>query len=168
MKNEELESLGYDFEFGGGFFNSYIFQTDNEIIYEIKFKPTDYLFGGDSIFNSFTFELVIELKTTDKRPPLDRLIPTTIASIFEDFFNRNTYNIVVYLYESSDSRQDARRRKFDSWFDYFKERKYNKFEMVLSDSSGQLYYTTMVIRGDNPHRKQIATNFVEVMTDYNK
>ena len=40
--------------------------------------------------------------------------------------------------------------------------------MVLSDSSGQLYYTTMVIRGDNPHRKQIATNFVEVMTDYNK
>jgi len=160
--------LGYDFQYGGGVFNSYFFQTSNKIIYEVKFKPTDYLFGEGSIFNPLTFELVIELKTTEIRPTLDKLIPFTIASIFEDFFTQNAYNIVVYLYESSDSRQDARKRKFDSWYGYFKEQKYDKIEVMLSDPSGQLYFTTMILRRDNPNRKQILSNFVEVMADHNK
>jgi hypothetical protein len=168
MKNEEHQLLAYDFSFGGGENNSYFFETINNIFYQVKFKPTTYLFGEESIFAPLTYELVIELIDDTIKLPLDKLIPYTIASIFEDFFNKNAYNIVVYLYESSDSRQDARKRKFDSWFGYFKQRKYDRFEVMLSDLEGQLYFTTMIIRRDNPNRKQIATNFIEVMADHNK
>lgn len=168
MKQEEDVPLSYKYRFDGGKFNSYFFQTDNEIVYEVKFKPTDYLFGKDSVFSRMTFELVIELKTTNIKLPLDKLIPYTIASIFDNFFTQNDYNIVVYLYESSDSRQDARRRKFDTWFGYFKKHSYYKFELMFSDESGLQYFTSMIIKSDNPHRKQLVNNFAEVMTDNNK
>ncbi len=168
MKNEEHQLLAYDFSFGGGENNSYFFETTNNIFCQVKFKPTDYLFGEESIFAPLTYELVIELIDDSIKALLDKLIPFTIASIFEDFFTQNAYNIVVYLYESSDSRQDARKRKFDSWFGYFKEQKYDKIEVMLSDPSGQLYFTTMILRKDNPNRKQILSNFVEVMADHNK
>lgn len=35
--------MSYHFLDVGGKNNSYIFQTDNEIIYEVKFKKSDYL-----------------------------------------------------------------------------------------------------------------------------
>ena len=89
MKQQGDVPLAYNYRFGGEKFNSYFFQTDNSIIYKVKFKPTDYLFVDGSLFNPLTFELVIELKTMEVKPPLDKLIPYTIACIFEDFFNKN-------------------------------------------------------------------------------
>ncbi len=93
MHNEEHPSLHlnskvqYDFEFAGGIFNSYFFQTNNGIIYEVIFKPSDYVFEGDDLFknNTFEFSILVVENPTDKNPPLDKLIPTTIANIFNDF-----------------------------------------------------------------------------------
>lgn len=39
MKKEEHQSLGYDYDFVGGEFNTYIFETTQNVFYEIKFKP---------------------------------------------------------------------------------------------------------------------------------
>lgn len=39
--------MNYQFIFDGGTDNSYFFETNSGIIYQIKFKPTPYLFGND-------------------------------------------------------------------------------------------------------------------------
>ena len=73
MKKEEQPSLGYDFEFIGFENNSYIFETDSKITYEIQFKPTPYLFDKKYEFANLTFEFVISVvyNSTHGRPPLD-------------------------------------------------------------------------------------------------
>jgi len=86
MKNKEHQLLAYDFSFGGGENNSYFFETINNIFYQVKLKSTNYLFGEELMYAPLTYELVIELIDDSIKPPLDKLIPYTIASIFEDFF----------------------------------------------------------------------------------
>lgn len=45
MQKEELPSLPkYDFEFIGGKFKSYLFQTQSDIIYDVTYKPSKYIF----------------------------------------------------------------------------------------------------------------------------
>ena len=52
----------YDFLFVGGDDNSYIFLTDFSVVYEIKFKNSNYLLNIDiEEVNNLTFEFVIDI-----------------------------------------------------------------------------------------------------------
>ena len=42
MQKEGQKSSKYDFEFKGGKNNSYVFETNYDITYEVKFKPSSY------------------------------------------------------------------------------------------------------------------------------
>jgi hypothetical protein len=113
----------YKFSFIGGANNLYSFLTDHEITYEVKFKPCDYIFEGRTAFYVPTFELVIELANNDtgKKPPLDSRISITVATIFADFFQLNDGKVIIYICDSSDRRQEARRRNLINGLKYLKE-----------------------------------------------
>jgi len=167
MNSEAHQSLTqYDFEFAGGKFNSYIFQTTHHIVYEVTFKPSSYLFEPYYSFKDETFEfsiLVIENPTAGT-PPSDHLIPGTIASIFSNFFSENQ-RIVVYICETSDNKSAARSRKFSQWFNIYKGTAFVKIDMQMGqDTDGQTFFTSMILRLDNPQMGEIISAFQSLIT----
>jgi hypothetical protein len=74
--------------FIGGKENSYLFETAFGVIYEIKFKPSKYIFEAGFSYYDFTFEFVIKVLQNPiyESPPLDTKVSTTTAEIFIDFF----------------------------------------------------------------------------------
>ena len=160
----------YDFYFGGGINNSYYFSTDLEIEYDIKFKDTSYIFDGRLDFDIQAFELVIEIKgnPTSIKPPLDSKIPLTIATIFKDFCGKFNEKVIIYICDSSDVRQEARRRKFNQWVDLFKGDEFLKFDTAIKENLKVTYHSSLIIRDDNPYKMQIIEAFINLGKDQDK
>ncbi len=155
--------MSYTFSFIGGKNNSYIFETTNGIVYEIKFKPSPYLLPGN-VFSELIYEFVIEVAINGlgKNPPLDNKISITIAEIFREFFNASSKNVCIYICDSSDNRQDIRRKKFDQWFYKHQNDSFIKIDEILIDSNQNRYPVSMIILKRNPYIKQIISAFIEL------
>ncbi|MVM32744.1 hypothetical protein GO755_22070 [Spirosoma sp. HMF4905] len=106
----------YEFRFFGAEQNSYFFTTRQEIIYQIKFVPSAYLFIDyvEGHVNAFEMVIAVADKPGD-RIPSDPLTEHTIKAIFYNFF-RSLEHVIVYICDSSDGREKARFRKFTSWY----------------------------------------------------
>lgn len=123
----------YDFEYIKDIHHSYIFETSNEIIYQVKFKSTPYLFGNHPDLEQEVFELVIDVvHSLIARLPLDARIPATIAAICQDFFS-DKERILLYICETADARHLARVRKFDAWFREFNNASFLKIDVNFPD-----------------------------------
>lgn len=127
----------YLYEYSGGEDNSYIFVTDKEIVYEVMFRPSGYIFGVESPYFEDTFELIIGIleKPQPEKPSLDSRIPITIASIFKDFFHSRE-QLVVFVCDSSDKKEEARFRKFNRWFEYYRGVEFMKIDVLIPDDAG--------------------------------
>ena len=158
----------YDFDFIGGFNSTYVFVTKHSIVYEIKFKPSTYIFGYQAIESEFAYEFVIEVaeNLTSKNPVLDTAIPPTIASIFYDFFKLKE-TVVVYICDDSDGKAKVRNRKFSQWFEQYNRLIFLKFDFSLGTET-EYYLTTMITRFDNPKLSEIIKSLQNINNDYNK
>ncbi len=137
------------------------FQTNNGLIYEVVFKPSGYIFDESAPFynNVFEFAILVAENPSGKNPPLDKLIPNTIAGIFDDFFKKSE-RVVIYICETSDYRASARNRKFNQWFDWYKGTDFMKIDMQMGqDVNGQNYFASMIVRIDNPLIGEIVVAF---------
>ena len=150
--------------------NLYTFETSNQISYEVKFKSCDYIFEGRTDFYIPTYELVIQvtINETGRKPPLDSRIPITIAAIFKDFYLQYEQQVIIYICDSSDSRQEARRRKFDQWVEVFKGTEFVKFDTKIVDPAGPIYYNSIILRSNNPYRDQIIQSFIDLADEQQK
>jgi hypothetical protein len=77
--------VSYKFYFEGGKNNSYFFETKREVIYEVIFKPTPYLFELDTIEiieNTFEFSILLKYNPNSKLPSNDNKIGATVVAIF--------------------------------------------------------------------------------------
>ena len=92
--------MSYEFVLIGGLQNSYLFQTINLIVYEIKFIPTPYLFGENSPFspNVFEFSITVAENPANTNPAFDNRTPHTIAAIFTDLFLWAKRRVYHHLY----------------------------------------------------------------------
>ena len=154
----------YNFSFIGGTNNSYVFETSNGIVYEIKFKHSPYLLNENAEYSNLIYEFVIDvtINNSGKKPTLDVAVSETVASIFKDFFTKNTYNICIYICDSSDGRQEIRRRKFDDWFYKYQTDSFMKLDEVLVDSNQNRFPISMVILKENPYFKEIVIAFADI------
>lgn len=143
----------YEYLFAGGQENSFLFKTDNEIVYEVKFKDTSYLFSEN---------------LTEQKPPLDSRIPVTITAIFYDFIDRNNEQVVIYICDSSDDKQAIRHRKFTQWFESFKGNDFVKINAPITDNRTVVYYTSLIIHRHNPKRQEITEAFINLTDDQQK
>ena len=166
MQKEQLPK--YDFLFLGGINNTYIFETASQIAYEIKFKPSEYLFEEYEEFkyNIYEFSLLIAYNPYKKSPSLDKFIPQTVADIVQDFLKKEE-RIALYICDSSDSKEAARARKFGHWFSYMNNGSFVKYETIISDVSAN-YYISVILRGDHPYKIKILTAFDELTTSPQK
>ena len=104
--------MGYSFLFEGGNQNSYYFETQMGLIYEIRFKPTPYLFGNEmqSIANNvFEFGILMQFNPTLKFPSEDKKIGATVVAIFIDFYNRIGNAVSIYICDSSNGKEFIRK-----------------------------------------------------------
>ena len=168
MQDTHKQPIKYDITFAEGEYNSYFFKTDSGIIYEVKFKEFFYLFDKSSIFSHHTYEFAIEVADNplQGRPPLDSRIPITVASIFIDFFERFTEPLVIYICDSSDSKQLARQRKFNTWFSEFKRPEFFKIQANLLDKNGEPIPSSLILKISNPFFMQIIEEFKMIIEGY--
>ena len=166
----KIEQLMYEFSYAGGINNSYYFTTENQITYHIKFKDTSYLFDGRLDFDIYAFEMVIEIEDnpTGINPPLDLNMPLNIATIFNDFCEKFNQRAIIYICDSSDIRQEARRRKFNQWVDQFKGDRYLKFDTKIKESPQITFHSSLIIRFDNPYKTQIIEAYVNLADEQKK
>ena len=148
----------------------YIFKTDFEVLYEVRFKPTPYLFLAEKPFSDDTYEfsiIVIE-NPNHASPPFDNRIGSTIARIFDSFYQDYGNTISLYICASHDNRQLVRYRKFNSWFTTFQKSRYYKIDSPIIDSEGREFPISIILRADNPYREEIVNSFFDVVSKYNK
>ena len=160
----------YDFDFAGGEYNSYYFITHLDITYHIKFKDTSYIFDGLLDFDIQAFEMVIEIEDNPNqmKPPLDTKMPITISTIFKDFCEKFNERVIIYICDSSDIRQEARRRKFNQWVDLFKGDEFLKFDTAIKENSNITYHSSLIIRDNNPYKMQIIEAFINLGKEQDK
>ena len=138
--NEVLPPSKYDFLFIGGKQNTYTFITDLLITYEIQFKPTPYLFGDDFVLANEIVELVIKIANnpTGRQPPLDPLIAPTVATIINDFYQKSSAAITIFICDTADRRHEARWRKFNRRYDHFTADDYIRIDDTFRDTDEEL------------------------------
>ena len=161
--------MSYEFALIGGEQNSYIFQTVNRVIYEIKFTPTPYLFGNESAFSLYTYEfsIIVADSPTGSSPAFDDRTSYTIAAIFTHFYDRSNELITIYICDSSDGRQLTRQRKFNYWFYFFVKDDFVKYDGIIRDIDGQKYPVAIILKEQNPFKAQIISDFIAIIGGYN-
>jgi hypothetical protein len=161
--------MQYSYYFLGGNNNSYVFATRLGIIYEIKFKPSPYINIFDKKISEYIFEFVIEVSEneTGKNPPFDSKVSRTIAEIFKEFLLKHDNNIALYICDSSDGKQELRKRKFDEWYEKYQDNTFAKMNEKLKDSKGNFYLISMILQYKNPRRVQIIDAFLKLADDNN-
>ncbi len=156
---------GYDIIPVAGNQPVYLFITDIGVSYQVRFKPSGYLLANPD-WEHLIFEMAIDLieVPTGIKIPVDNLIPPTIARIVADFFTIHE-RVMVYICDDADSRAEARKRKFDRWFDLFAGVFYSRHDIPLAmEPDGKVYRAALIFRDDNPHRTEIIAAFDRMLS----
>ncbi|MFB2118838.1 DUF6169 family protein [Parapedobacter sp. 2B3] len=147
---KEVEKLNYQFE------------TDQGIIYTAYFLDYSTVFFdyGQLVDNIYSFNIDL-IQGNTKNTLADSRIADTVVEIMKLFFETND-NVAIYICDSLDNRQLARKRKFDRWF-----WKYNDGRIIKEDQlavvDGVSIYNTLLIRKDH----QQAALFIEAFRELN-
>lgn len=151
---------------------TYVFVTKNQVEYSIYFKSSPYFLGDESLpYAQYIYEFIIESRQLDDKVfiPLDKRTGETIARILADFYLKFDHSVTVYICDSSDNRQMARKLKFDHWFiDYNTEKSLVKISEELIDEEGVSYPVSMILKYNNPYFLDIIDRFRNLKEDYSK
>ena len=162
--------MEYNFEFVGGVNNSFLIVTSSDVIYEIKFKPSNYILKIEDFENELVFEFVIEVlyKPENVALTLDKLISPTINKIFHEFYDSYEKSVTIYICDSSDGKKYVRKRKFDHWFEEFNDHTFIKFDDIILDSEYIEYPISLILKKDNPNFYKIFDTLTKTISKNNK
>ena len=162
--------MEYSYEFIGGENNSFSIVTKSDVVYEIKFKPSNYILEIEDFDNELVFEFVIEVlyKPENVALTLDKLIGPTINRIFHDFYDFHQKSITIYICDSSDGKQYVRKRKFDHWFEEFNDDTFIKFDDIVLDSDHNDYPVSFILKKSNPNFFKILDCLTKTISKDNK
>ena len=137
------------------------------MIYEIKFKPSNYLLNTDNFNDQLIFEFVIEVlyKPVNIALTLDKQIGPTINIIFLEFYLLFNESVTVYICDSADGKQFIRKRKFDHWFEEFNDNSFVKFDDILVDKNKNEFPIAFIIKKSNPNFQKITQGFLQTLND---
>ena len=158
MQSEELPS--YKFRIIGGYENLYKFETKNNVEYDVRFNPNSNYLPLEELWRDEFYEIVIDVASAPDpaRSPADQVIFPTIVAIIADFFAVHE-RVILYICDDSDSRELARKRKFDGWYDRFGNAAFEKHDLPTVAVGPERYFASVFFRRDNPHRIAIITAF---------
>lgn len=139
----------------------YFFKTDFGAIYKIGFMD-DF-----SIWESGAYQfLIINEKNTPS--PNDPKLKATIFCVLEAFFKSNP-DILLYLCETGDGKQELRNRLFARWFEEYSENYlYYCRTVEIEDMDGVKNFAALIVQRSNPRLDDIIADFEEtirILTD---
>jgi Family of unknown function (DUF6169) len=160
----------YLHDFIGGINNSYIFTSDDGIVFEVRFKPSPYILGAALQNTEILYEFVIEqvLNPTSKSQSFDPKIAATVADIFNTFYSQQPLTVTIFICETADGKEEIRLYKFVKWFAKYNTA--NEFVQVIDniyDDSKKPYPVSLIIKKDNPHRVEVVEQFYALVAGYN-
>ena len=92
----------------------------------------------------------------------------TITEIIKYFFE-NKENCIVYICDSSDNRELARYRKFNSWFEKEKlNTKIEKLSNIIIIDEETSHYATMLFHKENSFYEILKLSYKEVIESLKK
>jgi hypothetical protein len=163
--------MNYPFEFENDISNTYLFSTTLGIAYAVKFKPSPYLLGNVSaVYADSIYEFIIEIvyNPLPKNPPLDKNVADTISAIIRNFYYKKNETICIYICDSSDGKQELRRRKFDDWFYSQDAIGLVKVDEKIIDSKGNQYPISIILLKSNPYFVEIVYAFSQIANSNSK
>lgn len=120
----------------------YLFATDQGINYTISFTE-EFPLGG-----CMSYQFCIH-NDNHLHGSYDSKISTTIIAIIEEFFQQNQ-NVLLYICDTSDNREEVRNRLFIRWFkEYANPNKYT-IESANTIIEGQGFYSSIIVENRNP------------------
>lgn len=140
---------------------SFEFVTDQRIRYSVYFLDYSSMFAAYPGIASQTYMFNLDvIKGNPVEGISDERIGVTVLKVFSLFF-LNRQNVAVYVCDSLDSRQLARKRKFDIWF-----WKYNDGSLLKEDDiaviEGAEIYNSMILHKENKQLTEIILAFKEL------
>lgn len=145
-----LEHAPYDLV-GTGM--DFMFQTDFGIHYSVGFSKEDITLAGCD-----TYQLIIR-KIEEIKTSHDPKVEATILAIINEFFQSNL-EILLYLCDTRDGREESRNRLFLSWFDKYEK---NRFTICKAHANveGEGLFLCIIVDNRHPKLADIQADFQE-------
>lgn len=140
---------------------SFEFSTEKEIRYKIYFLDYGYMFSDYPEIISPVYSFNIDVIEGDPDNAIgDDRIGLTVLEVFNLFFAKME-NVAIYVCDSLDDRQLARKRKFDLWF-----WTYNNGSLIKEDGmaivEGTVIYNALLLHKHNPQLPDIIFAFKDL------
>ena len=141
--------------------NRYIFHTNNSVAYSVEFTDGAYYFFNLPVhIPIFEFSVSILNAVDILIHPYDERIEATIVRILNSFFENNK-NSLIYVCDNLENRQQARFRKFHSWFKKNKSNNLEKYDVVFNALEMQIL-ASLIVHTQNPDKDLLVSLFLDL------
>lgn len=140
---------------------SFEFITETGIRYKIYFLDYSYLFNDYTHITCPVYSFNIDaIEGNPDLSPGDDRVGGTVSVVMNLFFSQ-VDNVGVYVCDTLDDRQQARKRKFDSWFYAFNDGSLIK-EDGLAIVEGTEIYNALLLHKNNSQLTEIILAYKEL------
>lgn len=129
----------------------YLFSTAKGVNYSIAFMEDNPLGNCD------TYQFGIR-RINNVSTPHDPYVECTILAIIDEFFVSNL-NVLLYICDTSDHREEARNRLFLTWFEHNAEPERFTICTANAEVEGEGFYAAIIVEKRNPKLKEITEEF---------
>ena len=136
--------------------HEFYFWSEHGIEYDISFVP------NYSIVPSGAYEIGINNRG-HQVSPRDPKFLQTLTAIIEEFFSSNN-DVMLYLAETGDGKQQFRNRLFVIWFNTYQKRDQYILKTAEGKLEGQDNFMALISRVDNPNLPQAIEEFDETVS----
>ncbi len=133
----------------------YFFKTDHGAVYKIGFMD-DF-----SIWETGAYQFLI-INESGSASPLDQKLRMTVLCIIEAFFTANP-EILLYICETGDGKQEFRARLFIRWFNSYGNREAYVMETAEVKEGENKNFAALIVQKSNPKLQEIIAEFDETI-----
>lgn len=108
--------------------------------------------------DAIPINLLLEKSKKERKSQHDTKVEMTILAIINEFFWSNT-EIMLYMCDTSDGREEIRNRLFLSWFEKHADKKRFTICKAHANIEGQGIFFVIVIENSNPKLHAITAEF---------
>ena len=129
----------------------YVFNTVHGLHYEVRFFEEQPIGGCETWQFSFA-------KASSETAPEDPYVRFTLFAIIDEFFLENE-DVLLYVCDTSDSREAARNRLFIRWFKQSAQPDRFTIRSASTTIEGQGFYAAIIVENRNPLLTDITADF---------
>ena len=133
----------------------FVFQTDLGIHYRVSFDKESMVLGGCD-----TYQLILQ-NVEHVRQSYDPKVEKTVLAIVDEFF-RSNLEVLLYICDTSDGKEDVRNRLFLRWFD--RNATPGRFTIRAANAKveDENFHVAIIVENRNPKLNDITAEFEKV------